>query len=188
MNWLDTVTGPGRVTVHNLEWLPLEFIAFNLRSADRREVFGNLPSDNALELAAMVFHAVGKKGVGWIARFDGRPAGTIGCFENFPGNWQIFSFGTDAYRRVLPAFKPKLDALTNFSLENGARRLECKSHIMHTESQALLRIVGFTPEAVLRSYGRDGADYVLFSKAWDHEKNLRSDVGDARAARARGLR
>jgi hypothetical protein len=174
MTWLDTVTGKGRVTVRDLEWLPLEFICFHLRAEDSREIYGNLPSDNPLELAAMVFHAVGKKGVGWIANFDGRPTGAFGAFENWQGNWQVFSFGTHDYRRVVVTFKAKLDAAIKFALENGARRLECKSHAAHKEAHALLRVVGFECETVMRSYGRDGADYLLFSKAWDHDGNPRT--------------
>ena len=173
MTWFDAMSGHGRITMHDLEWLPLEFIAFNMREEDRREIYGNLPSDNPLELAAMVFQAVGKKGVGWIASLDGRPTGAFGMFENWPGNWQVFSFGTNDYRRVVVTFREKLDTALKFARENGAHRVECKSHGTHKEAQALLRVVGFDLECVLRSYGRDGADYLLFTKAWGNDGNLR---------------
>lgn len=171
--WLEgtdtSVTGVGwRVSIEPMEWLTLEFLCFNMRAIDRQEISNMLPSDNPLEWAATIHHACGRdgKGVGWVARINGRPAATMGVFENFPGCWQLFSFGTDQYVRVLALFKPKLDLMWAFAREHGGHRVECKTHAQHITAHALCRIVGFTHEATFRNYGTDGADYLQFARVW----------------------
>lgn len=175
--WLEgtdkSMTGVGwRVAAEPMDWLALEFICFNMRAIDRQEISNMLPSNNPLEWAAMIHQAVGRdnKGVGWIARLNGRPAATIGVFEQYACCWQLFSFGTDTYQQVLAQFKPKLDLMWRFIRENGGHRVECKSHINHVTAHALLRIIDFTNEARLKQYGTDGADYLQFAKVWPKQK------------------
>lgn len=166
--WLNNVTGKGKIAIAPLEWLPLEFVCFNMREIDRHEIYSNLPTQNPLEWAAGVFAAVGRKGCGWTASFNGRPAAAMGVFENFPGNWQIFSFGTDDYIRVLVAFKPKWYAMLDYLKEHGGHRLECKSLSSHKEAHGFLKMIGFKPEAILDAYGRDREDYILFKMVFDN--------------------
>jgi hypothetical protein len=166
-SWLSNVTGKGKITIAPLEWLPLEFVCFNMRDIDRHEIYSNLPTTNPLEWAAGVFAAVGRKGCGWHAAFNGRPAAVMGVFENFPGNWQIFSFGTDDYIRVLVAFKPKWYLMLDYLKEHGGHRLECKSLITHKEAHGFLRMMGFKAECVLDNYGRHREDYILFKQVFD---------------------
>ena len=55
LTWLEEVTAPGHnVVVEPMEWLALEFLCFNMRDVDRREIYGNLPTANPLEWAAMM--------------------------------------------------------------------------------------------------------------------------------------
>lgn len=168
-SWLDTVTGKGRITVEPLEWLTLEFICFNLRPVDREEIFDNLPDDNPIRLCASLHQAIAMNGCGWIARLDGRPAGCISIFENFPGNWQVASFGTTDYRRVLVAFKPKLEKLIGFARERGMHRLECKSLADHKDAHRTIRFLGMGDPQLLRCYGRKRQDYICFSRVWPDE-------------------
>jgi RimJ/RimL family protein N-acetyltransferase len=172
MTWLDNVTGRGTITVEPLAWLPLEFLCFNMRAIDAEEIYSNLASGNPLEWAGMIHQAVAKQGCAWIARLDGRPTAVIGCFENFPGNWQIFSFGTEAYPRVLVAFLPYWQPLQSFALDRGMHRLECKSLSSHKEAHGFLRLMGFTQEATLLQYGRDRQDYFLFRRIWGDDSHV----------------
>lgn len=165
-NWLDDVTGYGKVTIEPLEWLPLEFLCFNMRSIDAEEIYDNLPSDNPLELAAMLHHGVAKNGCGWIARLNGRPAGCIGVTESHPGCWQLFSFGTTDYRRVAVFFKSKLDKMVGFGRERGMHRLECRSLLSHVEAHRYIGLLELKLEATLHKYGRKGQDYLLFARTW----------------------
>src|SRR5262252_5326091 len=99
--WTDNISGRGTIKVEPLEWLALEFLCFNMRAIDASEIYGNLPTDNPLELAALMHQAVARCGCGYIGRLDGRPALAMMVFEQWPGNWQIASFGTQDYVRVL---------------------------------------------------------------------------------------
>lgn len=167
-SWLDEVTSPGNVvTIEPMEWLPLEFLCFNMRDIDRREIYGNLATDNPLEWAAMIQFGVAKNGCAWITRFNGRPAAVMGVMENWPGNWQVFSFGTEKYRRVLVYFKPKLEAMIAFGRERGMHRLECRSLASHIDAHRVTKFVGLGNPQLLRKHGRDGDDFVLFSRVWD---------------------
>lgn len=169
-NWLDAVTGFGAIKVEPLEWLPLEFLCFNMRAIDREEIFGNVATENPLELAAQLHANIAKNGCGWIAKLNGRPAACMGVFENFPGNWQVFSFGTQDYMRVLVAFKPKLDKMIGFGLDNGMHRLECRSLADHHEAHRCIAFIDLQREATLRQYGRDGQDFALFARTWPRKK------------------
>lgn len=165
-SWLDDVTGFGKLDTEPMEWLPLEFLCFNMRASDYAEIRSMLPTDNPLEWAAMLHMAVAKKGCGWITRFNGRPAACMGLFENHPGNWQVFSFGTDLYPRVMVTFKPKIDLMIAYARDLGMHRLECKSISSHTLAHGCIRLVGMTHEATLKSYGRNREDYYVFARLW----------------------
>jgi hypothetical protein len=179
LTWLDKITHKGwRVETEPLQWLALEFICFNMRPIDREEVFDNLPTDNPLEIAAMLFQAVGKQGCAWQAKLNGRPAACLGVFENFPGNWQIFSFGTEDYQKVVTGFLPSYRAAESYALDRGMHRLECRSLSSHKEAHGFLRAMGFDVEAVLRGYGRNRQDYVLFRRLWGFDETA-PDRGDA---------
>lgn len=149
-----------------MQWLDLEFICFNMREIDRHEIYANLPTSNPLEWAALVFQATSRKGCAWIASLDGRPAAVMGVFENFPGTWQIFSFGTDDYIRALVAFKPKWPLMQDYLKEHGGHRLECRSLLTHRQAHRFLQLMGFKAEAILDCYGRNREDYILFRQVW----------------------
>ena len=121
---------------------------------------------NPLTCAALVHHGVAQNGCGWIARLNGRPAACLGIIENWPGNWQIYSFGTNDYPRVAVAFKDKADKMIAFGLDRGMRRLECRSIAHHHDAHRYIRLIGMKQEAVLPKYGSEGDDYILFSRIW----------------------
>lgn len=159
--------GRNRIEAKPLNWHHLEWVALNMREIDRIEIFGNMPTDNPLEVAAIVMHATAKKGLGWTAWLNNRPVGALGVFEQWPGNWQIWSFGTDDYRRAAVVFKAKFDNSVEYMLANGGHRLQCYSHQRHVESHRLLTFLGATREATLHHYGRDGAAYHVFAWTWE---------------------
>ena len=176
MTWLDNVTGRGKIRVEPLEWLPLEFLCFNMRAIDREEIVDNMDTDNPLEIAARLFHALSRVGCGWIGYLSGRPAATFGVYENFPGNWHVFSFGTEDYARVLVACRENWDAMLAYALDRGMHRLECRSLAKHTEAHGFLRLLQFEKEAILEQYGRKRQDYILFRRLW--ADNAKRDPGD----------
>lgn len=172
VTWLDNVTGFGKVKVEPVEWLTLEFLLFNLREIDQEEIACNIDSENPLEWAAWIWRHIAHKGCGWVARLNGRPAAVLGIFQNFPGNWQVYSFGTDQYPRVVVFLRDYMDAAVKYGLDNGMHRLECRSISSHKDAHGLLRLRGFTPEAILRQFGRRRQEYILFRRIWgaDHDE------------------
>jgi hypothetical protein len=168
LTWLGQFFEKGRnVRITDLEWHALEYLAFSMRPVDKHEIFGNLPTDNPLEFAAMVYQATAKNGYGWLGWLNGRPVAALGIFENFPGNWQIWSFGTEDYPLVVVGFLERLtQAIEAARRDHGLHRLECRSIRIHSSAHRLLRVLGFESEGVLRCYGRDRSDYFLFAKVW----------------------
>ncbi len=145
-----------------MEWLALEFVVFHMRERDKEEIFNNLPTDNPLEWAAMCQQAVDRRGMAWTAFFNGRPTACLGAFEQFPGNWQIFSFGSEQFQRVVTAFLPCYRKLVTHARELGCHRMECKSLADYTEAHKFLELMEFRRECTLHQYGRRRQDYILF--------------------------
>lgn len=164
VSWLDRVTGSGNISIKPLEWLPLEFLCFNLRAIDREELVGNLPTENPLEIASIIFNQVARNGCAWCGFMNGRPAAVLGVFENFPGNWQVFSFGSNDYVRVLVCFRQKWPLMLAYVRDHGGHRIECRSLATHSEAHGFLRLMRFEREGVLRCYGRRKQDYVQFAR------------------------
>jgi hypothetical protein len=172
-DWLVRMCPGGKVKITDLEWNALEYLAFNMREIDKQEIFGNLPSDNPLELAAMVYQATAKNGYGWLGWFNGRPVAALGMFENFPGCWQVWSFGTQDYERVVAGFLHRFQqAIDAARGERGLHRIECRSIRIHSSAHKLLRVLGFKSEGVLEQYGRDRSDYFLFAKVWENDSDV----------------
>lgn len=69
--------------ITDLEWVPLEFVCFNLREIDKREIYGNMFIDNPLALTAMIMQAVARKGVGGIGWYASQPAAWLAFFEQW---------------------------------------------------------------------------------------------------------
>jgi hypothetical protein len=153
----------------------------NMREIDKVEIFGNLPTDNPLQLAAMCMQETTRLGKGFVAWLDGIPRGVIGVFQNWPGNWQMWSFGHDDYRRCAIAFYTRIDALKAFVVDNGGHRLECRSHVSHVEAQRFLEILGAEQEARLKAFGKDGADYFVYSWTGERLSNVHGLVTGSNA-------
>ncbi len=164
VTWLQGVTGAGRIEVIDIEWLALEYICFHLRERDHAEIFNMSTTQNVLEITAIVMHSLGKNGVGWIAKFDHRPCAALGVFEQWPGNWQIFSFGTNDYPRAIASMWERYVMACRYAKDRGAHRLECRSRIGHIDAHRLLKTLGFRPEGTLEKYGIDKSDYVQWAQ------------------------
>lgn len=172
-DWLVRMAPGGKTRITDLEWNALEYLAFHMREIDKREIFGNLPTDNPIEFAAMVYQATAKNGYGWLGWFNNRPVAALGMFENFPGCWQVWSFGSENYEHVITGFLRRFQQAIEAAREaHGLHRIECRSITDHSSAHRLLRVLGFDSEGVLRSYGRDGSNYILFAKVWENDSDV----------------
>lgn len=141
----------------------VEYITLNMREIDALEVYGMRGHDNPLLLAKEVVLAA-SYGKAAIATHKGMPCGVIGVSPLWPGVWTAWSFGTEHWpRAVLKISRYGRQVFKPFILGCGAHRLQCESRIDHTEAHRWLEAMGAHKEGLLRGYGRDGADYFMFS-------------------------
>lgn len=141
-----------------------EYICLNMRERDRAEIFGMRSHDNALWLAAEVVR-MAAEGRAVIAQHRGVPAGIAGANRLWPGCYTIWAFGTDRWPCVaVDLIRWARTDLKSWLLAGGAHRVQCESRSDHVDAHRLLERFGAERECVLRSYGRDGADYFLY--AW----------------------
>lgn len=166
----SAVSGRGSRLLQPISFAAVEYLCLNMRARDGAEIFGMRPHDNPLLLAHEVL-AAAVRGRAQIAFHAGRPAAIVGVTSMWPRVWTIWAFGTDAWREVaVDVARHARNDLKPWLLKRGAHRVQCESRFDHVEAHALLERFGAVREAVLKSYGRDGADYFLY--AWRREDVL----------------
>lgn len=150
----------GRVTFTPPDLMALAYIARNMRARDRDECLAcGFTTPDAL--AAGTFAA---GGVQWLCWLDARPVASLGAHPLWPNVWQCWAWGTDEWPRIaLSMTRQALRVLRPALLDVGVHRAQCASLGTHTDAHAWLESMGWTREAVLRRYGRQGQDFVMFS-------------------------
>lgn len=145
------------------DFASLAFIAYNMRQADKDEIYNVLGHNNPFILAQQTLDA-SRMGQAVVAHGrSGRPVACMGFMVRHPGVCQAFAFGTDHFqsaaltltRYALRVMKPAL-------LASGFHRLQCESRIDHHDAHRWLRSLGFQSEGILRQFGSDGSDYIQF--------------------------
>lgn len=104
-------------------------------------------------------------GMVWSIWHDGQPAAAYGfsraaAFD--PDHWQAWAFGTDRFRRCVPQMTRHLNAIRPI-VERDCRRLQVITHDEHDIAHRWIESFGGKREGVLRSYGRSGEDFFLYS-------------------------
>ena len=145
------------IKTSELTWLPLEYLLFHLSPIDKADLFGQVATENVLEIAGQIMHATNSgNGLGWVISRNGRPAAAFGVFQEHKGCWRIWSLGVDHFDVALTLLKPLLETAIPHIREHGGRRIECKTLADRSEMHDLLQLLGFQTEGVLRSYGTKG--------------------------------
>lgn len=97
----------------------------------------------------------------WTAMVADTPVLCGGILANDFGAGTLWSF-------VAPAAGPELLAITRFVrrmiLLAGLRRLEATSAVQFAAGCRWLELLGFAREGVMRRYGLDGADHILYAR------------------------
>lgn len=138
----------------------------NMRAASAEEMYACKAHSNPDIIANELYDRPGLK---WVGYHDKKPAALIGAFPLYPGVWGMFGLGTDDWQKI---WRPITVAARRVMIPSvevlGAHRMSCTSPIAHTETHKWLKFLGAEQEAVLRGYGKNGEDFVLF--AWIKEK------------------
>lgn len=140
------------------------FVCRNLRDSDRREAFATLYSADPDKLAMDIAQTWGPFA---FCAFDADgPVALIGASERWPGVWCCWMLATDRFNNVGKGLtKWVKQSMIPSLVEQGAHRIEAYSIEGHDTAHRWLRFCGAAPEALLRRYGRNGEDFLVFTVA-----------------------
>lgn len=134
----------------------------NMRERDKEEIYNLRFDDNPFVIMNDV---MGRRDFAWVAWLDGKPAAVFGGAPLHPGVWSMFAFATDEFPRLalgLTRFAKKT-VIPMLLGEMGAHRLQCETHEKHASAHHWLKLLGAGCESVKKGYGRDGADYFVYT-------------------------
>lgn len=144
------------------------YIAANMRAEDFREIACLWQNWETRALGACAIETA-VTGMVWSVWYDGQPAAAYGfshasAFD--PDHWQAWAFGTDRFRRCVPAITRHLNSLVPV-IERDCRRLQVLSLCGHDIAHSWIEGLGGRKEGVLKSYGRGNEDFCLY--AWTRD-------------------
>lgn len=140
-------------------------LSLYIRSEDLREALSTHPSDNINEVLSLVFDlASGNGDLNFAAYRDGLPVGAGGIVEKWPGVGSIWMLATTDWHRVAnTATKFAKREVIPTAWQQGFHRLEARSIEGHDTAHRWMMYLGAKDEARLRSYGKSGEDFIVFS-------------------------
>lgn len=118
-----------------------------------------------MSTAALLCHYA-SPGWAWVALYRGEPAGAIGIVRNAlqPQIGAAWAFGTDRFRRVVPALSVLAATFRDRLVADGVHRIEARCIVGHDLAGRWMASLGASRETILRRYGRGGEDFELW--AW----------------------
>jgi len=139
----------------------LDYIARHLREQDRIELAATSATDSPVEWLAdkVMAHAL----MAFVARNERVPISAWGMVPLWPGVGAAFAFGTDDWGQALwPMTKHVRGFMMRFLLDNGYHRIECRALATRSDVGRWVALFDAEPEAVLRSSGKRGEDFILY--------------------------
>jgi hypothetical protein len=142
----------------------LTHIVRQLRSRDRREIFALRWTDDEDLFIEQVAAVAGDLWRLWT--LDGEPVAVNGVVPVRPGVVIAGAFGTPKWRAVLrPMTRWSLDYVIPVLKLSNYHRGEAYALVNNTDSRRWIELLGGEVEALLKGYGRNREDYLLY--AWD---------------------
>lgn len=140
----------------------LLYICRNMRADDRSEIFATRWDDDPDQLAADAFTRWGEMSYIAFAQ-DGTPVASIGATPVWPGVWSGWMMATDRFGEVgKPLTKWIRRVMLPAIAKAGCHRAEARSESTHHAAHRWMEMLGAKPESVLRQYGRQKQDFILF--------------------------
>jgi hypothetical protein len=150
--------------MHKIEIRPAcmahaSFITANLREADQREIFCQLPDGfKTYEVAAAML-----QGDAWIAYLDDSPVLFFGAHPLNVCTLEAWAMGTSKTRRVLhAATRHMIEHFGPDAIDAGFRTMECRSHVDHHEAHRWLESTGAVAGGEPFVYGKNGELFILY--------------------------
>jgi len=152
----------------------LAYIVRNLRPRDRREIFALRWDDDEAQFVAHVYASAGDLWRMWSID-GGEPVAVNGVVPVRPGVVIAGAFGTSRWRSVVkPMTRWSLDYVIPILRQAGYHRGEAYVLAENTDSRRWIELLGGEIEAVLKGFGRQREDFLLY--AWD----LTREKGESR--------
>jgi len=139
----------------------VDYIAHRLRNLDYIELAATSVVDDPAPLLAD--RVMSYSAMAFVALANGEPASCWGLIPSWPGVGTAYAFGTDRWGEVLlPMTKHVSRFMLPLLLDNGYHRIEARSLASRADTRRWLMMFGAEPEAVLRSSGKRGEDFILY--------------------------
>lgn len=137
------------------------YIVEHLRERDRVEIFAQRWDDDEKALVASIMSWAGAMTWAWWR--DGRPVSLQGAWPIRPGVWSCWAFGTDEWPRVvLSMTRHSRRFIIPALLRAQFHRAEALALASHTDSRRWIEALGARQESILKAYGRNGEDFVMY--------------------------
>lgn len=139
----------------------LQYIAQHLREMDRVELACTSPTDDPAQyLPDRIFaHAQ----FAFVAIEQHIPLTAWGLVPMYPGVGAAFAFGTEGWGRALWSMTRHVRrVMLPLVLDHGYHRIECRALKGRDDVARWVALLGAEQEAVLRSSGKRGEDFVLY--------------------------
>lgn len=145
----------------------ITIVAANMREWDRRE-FEASARYMAITEAALYCHFTSLPWAG-VALLKGEPVAAFGAAGSAlqPQLKAAWAFGTDKFKRVVPAISREVESWKPHLMAEGVHRIEARALVGHDLAGRWMAGLGAQCEGVLRHYGRGGEDFELW--AWTAE-------------------
>ncbi len=145
-------------------------IRFGATWAEAEHVLANPNAHSAREIAASgmtpleLTDRLARKQFTWVAYHDEAPCAFWGAYQQAPGLWALFGFGTADWRKVwrqvtLVSARDMMKRV----LDAGAVRADCLSLAENEEVHKWLRFLGATVATDKPGAGANGENLILFT-------------------------
>ncbi len=133
-----------------------------MRSADWREIGCQLPREAPPVTVALMSLAAREA---WTATVKGQPVAAFGISDATPARnvVSLWAWGTKGLRRAAPEVTRFVRARVPVWIGEGINRVEVRSIVGHDLAHRWLANLGATQDVVLKGFGRNEEDFILWS-------------------------
>ena len=148
------------ITIEPANLRDASFVTANMRPADAREIFCQLPDDYRTDTLAMWSMQAGDA---YVAYLKGQPVGFFGTAPMTVCCFSVWAMGTRRFERAAPAVgRFILDKLVPARIEQGFTNAEARSMVGNDKAWRWIKNLGGLPASAPFLYGKGGERFILF--------------------------
>ena len=152
------------IRISKLTFRDVATITQNLRSQDFEELMATQQIEDIKAYIHGLWQVVAETDYAFVAKdSDGNPVTAFGMVSPYPGVWNVWLLSTPGFGKIATTLTKKIKRdIMPLWLQLG-HRFQCVSHENNEISHKWLRFLGFEKEVVLKKYGKDQKDFIMFS-------------------------